>query len=119
MASAGRPQVSVRIRQLGRARLEGVATEYVDETVRTHVGSLHIKGSSPYEFTNGLHENLGKMNLGSNLIAQPHTSLPKTRDLQFNLGDKFQPANVNFPLDYQPLRKNYLPNQVREDVAPH
>ena len=26
----------------------------------------HIRGSSPSEFTNGLHGNLGKMNLGSN-----------------------------------------------------
>ena len=25
--------------------------------------------------------------------------------------------NVNFPLDYQPPRQNYPPNQVREDVA--
>ena len=58
------------------------------------------------------------MNLGSNSIAQPHTRLPTTRDLQFNLGDQFQPANVNFPLDYQPPRQNYPPNQVREDVAP-
>ena len=58
------------------------------------------------------------MNLGSNSIAQPHTRLPATGDLQFNLGDRFQPANVNFPLDYQPPRQNYPPNQVREDVAP-
>ena len=99
--------------------------EYVDETVRTHIGSPHTRGSSPLggshqfdEFTNGLHDNLGKMNLGSNSIAQPHTRLPATGDLQFNLGDRFQPANVNFPLDYQPLRQNYPPNQVREDVAP-
>ena len=87
--------------------------EYVDETVRTH-----IRGSSPSEFTNVLHNNLGNMNLGSNSIAQPHTRLLAIGDLQFNLGDRFQPANVNFPLDYQPPRKNYLPNQVREDVAP-
>ena len=92
--------------------------EYVDETVKTHVGSPHIRGSSPSESTNGLHDNLGKMNLGSNSIAQPHTRLLATGDLQFNLGDRFQPANVNFSLDYQPLRKNYPPNQVREDVAP-
>ena len=99
--------------------------EYVDETVRKHVGSLHTGGLSPSggshqsdEFANGLHDNLGKMNLGCNSIAQPHTMLPTTGDLQFNLGDQFQPANVNFPLDYQPLRKNYPPNQVREDVAP-
>ena len=71
--------------------------EYVDEIVRTHVGSPHIRGSSPSESTNGLHDNLGKMNLGSNSIAQPHTRLPATGDLQFNLGDRFQPANVNFP----------------------
>ena len=58
------------------------------------------------------------MNLGSNSIAQPHARLPATGDLQFNLGDLFQLANVNFPLDYQPPRQNYPPNQVREDVAP-
>ena len=92
--------------------------EYVDEIVRTHVGSPPIRGSSPSESINGLHDNLGKINLGSNSIAQPHTRLPATRDLQFNLGDRFQPAKVNFPLDYQPSRKNYKPNQVREDVAP-
>ena len=92
--------------------------EYVDETIRTHVGSPHIRGSSPSKFTNCLHDNLGKMNLGCNSIAQPHTRLPVTGGLQFNLCDRFQPANVNFPLDYQPPRQNYLPNQVREDVAP-
>ena len=99
--------------------------EYVDKTVTTHVGSPHTRGSSPSggshqsnKFTNGLHDNLGKMNLGSNSIAQPHTRLPATGDLQFNLSDRFQPVNVNFPLDYQPPRQNYLPNQVREDVAP-
>ena len=59
--------------------------EYVDETVRKHVGSTHTRGSSPLrgshqfdEFTNGLHDNLGKMNLGSNSIAQPHTRLLAT-----------------------------------------
>ena len=97
--------------------------EYVDETIRTHVRSPHVRsphvrGSSPSEFTNGLHDNLGKMNLGSNSIAQPHTRLPATGDLQFNLSDQFQPANVNFPLDYHPPRPNYPQNQVREDVAP-
>ena len=53
--------------------------EYVDETVGTHVGSPHTRGSSPSggshqsnKFTNGLHHNLGKMNLGSNSITQPH-----------------------------------------------
>ena len=99
--------------------------EYVDETVRKHIWSTHTRGSSPFrgshqydEFTNGLHDNLGKMNLCSNSIPQPHTRLPTTRDLQFNLGDRFQPAKVNFPLDYQPPRQNYSPNQVREDVAP-
>ena len=57
--------------------------EIVDETVRKHVGSTHTGGSSPFggshqfdEFTNGLHDNMGKMNLGSNSIAQPHTRLP-------------------------------------------
>ena len=92
--------------------------EYVDETIRTHVGSPPIRGSSPSEFTNGLHDNLGKINLGSNSIAQPHTRLPAIGDLHFNLGDRFQLANVNFPLDYQPPRQNYPLNQVREDVAP-
>ena len=92
--------------------------EYVDETIRTHVGSPHIRGSSPSKFTNGFHDNLCKMNFGSNSIVQPHTRLPATKDLQFYLCDRFQPANVNFPLDYQPPRQNYLPNQVREDVAP-
>ena len=74
--------------------------EYVDKIVITHVGSPNIRGSGPSEFTNGLHENLGKMNLCSNSIAKPHTRLPATGDLQFNLGDWFQSANVNFPLDY-------------------
>ena len=92
--------------------------EYVDETVRTHIGSPHIRGSSLSEFTNGLHDDLGKMNLGCNSIAQPHTRLLATRDLQFNLGDRFQLANVNFSLDYQPPRQNYPPNQVSENVAP-
>ena len=99
--------------------------EYVDETVRTHIGSPHIRGSSPSgvshqsnDLTNGLHDNLGQMHLGNNLVAQPHTRLPTTGDLQFNLGDLFQPTNVNFSLDYQPQRHNYPPNQVREDVAP-
>ena len=99
--------------------------EYVDETVRKHIGSPHTGGlsrsggSHQYdEFINGLHDNLGKMNLGSNSIAQPHIRLPTTGDLQFNLSDRFQPANVNFPLDYQPPRKNYPPNQAREDVTP-
>ena len=55
--------------------------EYVDETVRTHVGSPHIRGSSPSEFTNDFHDNLGKMNLFSNSIAQPHIRLPATGDL--------------------------------------
>ena len=91
--------------------------EYVDEIVRTRVGSPHIRVSSPSgsshqsdELTNGLHDNLGKMNLGSNSAVQPHTRLPTIGDLQFNLGDRFQPANVNFSLDYQPPRQNYPPN---------
>ena len=91
--------------------------EIVDETIRKNVGSTHIGGSSPSEgshkydeLTNGFYDNLSKMNLGSNSIAPPHTRLPTTGDLQFNRGDWFQPANVNFPLDYQPPRKNYPPN---------
>ena len=108
------------LKHLGRHEIG----EYVDEPVRKHVGSPHTRGSSPFggshqsnEFTNGLHDNLGKMNWGSNSIAPPHTRLLATGDLQFNLGDWFQPTNVNFPLDYQPLRQNYPPNQVREDVT--
>ena len=99
--------------------------KYVDETVRKHIGSTHIEGSSHSggspqydELTKSLHDNLGKMNLGSNSIAQPHTRLPAIEDRQFNLGDRFRLVNVNFPLDYQPPRQNYPPNQVREDVAP-
>ena len=99
--------------------------KYVDEIVRKHVGSPHTRGLSPSEgshqydeFENGLHDNLGQMNLGSNFIAQPHTRLPETGDLQSNLGNRFRPVNVNFPLDYQPPRQNYPPNQVREDVVP-
>ena len=87
--------------------------EYVGETIRTHVGSPHTNGLSSSEFTNGLHDNLGKMNLGSNSIDQPHIRLSAIGDLQFNLGDRFQPANVNFLLDYQPPRQNYPPYQVR------
>ena len=102
------------LKHLGKHEID----EYVDETVRTHVGSPHIRGSSPFEFTNGLHNNLGNMRLGNNSINQPHTRLPATGDLQFNLSDQFQPANVNFPLHYQPPRQNYPQNQVREDVAP-
>ena len=99
--------------------------EYVDEHVRKHVGSPHTTSLSHFggshqfdEFTNDLHDNLGKMNLGGNSIAQPYTRLPATGDLQFNLGDRIRPTIVNFPLDYQPLRLNYPPNKVREDVAP-
>ena len=99
--------------------------EYVDEPIRKHVGSPHIGDSSPYggshqydEFTNGLHDNLSKMNLGSHSIAQPHTRLPAIGDLQFKLGDRFRPTNVNFSLDYQPSRPNYPPNHVREGVVP-
>ena len=62
--------------------------EIVDETVRKHVGSPHTGGSSPYgglhlydKLTNGLYDNLGKMNLGCTLIAQPHMRLPATGDL--------------------------------------
>ena len=62
--------------------------EIVDETVRKHVGSPQIGGSSPFggshqydEFTNGLHDNLSKLNLGSNSIAQPHTRLHAIGDL--------------------------------------
>ena len=44
--------------------------DYVDETVRKHIASTHTRGSHQYdEFTNGLHDNVGKMNLHSNSIA--------------------------------------------------
>ena len=99
--------------------------EIVDESVRKHVGLTNTGGSSPFggshpfdKFTNGLHDNLGKIDLGNSSIAQPYMRLPATGDLPFNLSDRFQHANVNFPLDYQPPRQNYPPNQVREDVAP-
>ena len=106
-------KMNLLLKHLGKHEI----CEFDDESVRTHVGSPHIRGSSPFEFTNGLHENLGKMNLCCNSIAQPHTRLPTTRDFQLNLGDRFQLAKVNFPLNYQPPRQNYPPNQVREDVA--
>ena len=114
-------KMNLLLKHLGKHEI----SEYVDESVRKHVESPHTGGSSPSrgshqydEFTNGLHDNLSKMNLGSNSIAQPHTRLPATGDLQFNLSDRFQSSNVNFPLDYQPPRQNYSPNQVRENVAP-
>ena len=60
-------------------------SEYVDETVRKHIGSTHTGCSSHFggshqsdEFINGLHDNLGNINLGSNSIAQSHTRLPTT-----------------------------------------
>ena len=50
--------------------------EYIDDTIRKHVRSTHIRGlshsgGSPQsdELTNGLHDNLGKMNLSSNSIV--------------------------------------------------
>ena len=114
-------KIDLLLKRLGKHEIG----EIVDETVRKQVGSPHTRGSSPYggshqsnEFINDLHDNLGKMNLGNNSIVQPHTRLPITRDLQFNLGDRFRLANVNFSLDYQPPRQNYPPNQVREDVTP-
>ena len=113
-------KMDLLLKHLGKHEI----VEYVDETIKKHVGSPHTGCLSPFggshqydEFANGLHDNFGKMNLVSNSIAQPHTRLPTTEDLLFNLGDRFQPANVNFPLDYQPPRQNYPPNQVREDVA--
>ena len=113
-------KIDLLLKYLGKHKID----EYVDETVRKHVGSTHIGGSSHFggstqsdELTNGLHDNLGKMNLGSNSIIQPYTRLPATGDLQFNLGDQFRRANVNFPLYYQPSKQNYPPNQVREVVA--
>ena len=70
-------KMDLLLRHLGKQEIG----DYVDEIVRTHVGSPHIRGSSPSKLTNGLHDNLGKMNLGSNSIAQPHTRLPATGDL--------------------------------------
>ena len=44
--------------------------EYVDETFRKHIRSQHTGSShQSNEFTNLLHDNLGKLNLGSNRIA--------------------------------------------------
>ena len=92
-------KMDLLLKHLGKHEI----SDYVDETVRKHVGSPRTGGLSPSRgshqsdaFVNGLHENLGQM----------------------NLGDRFQPANVNFPLDYQPPRQTYPPNLVREDVAP-
>ena len=85
-------KMDLLLKRLGKHEI----CEYVNEPVRKHVESPHTEGSSPPggshqsdEFTNGLHDNLGKMNLGRNLIAQPHTRLLATGDLQFNLGDQF------------------------------
>ena len=78
-------KMNLLLKHLGKYEIGG----YVDETVRKHVGSTHTRGSSSLhqydEFINGLHDNLGKLNLGSNSIAQPHTRLPATGDLQFLL----------------------------------
>ena len=78
-------------------------THAINKKMDLHIGSPHTGGLSPSRgshqsdaFVNGLHENLGQM----------------------NLGDRFQSTNVNFPLDYQPPRQTYPPNPVREDVAP-
>ena len=118
--SCNKKKMDLLLKHLGKHEIG----DYVDETIRKHVGSPHTGGLSPSkgshqfdEFLNGLHDNLGKMNLDSHSIAQPHTRLPTTGDPQFNLGDQFQPVNVNFPLDYQPPRQTYPPNPVREDVA--
>ena len=119
--SCNKLKIDLLLKYLGKYEIG----EIVDEIVRKHVGSPHTRGSNPSggshqsdEFTNGLHDNLGKMNLGSNSISQPHTRLPATRDLQFNLCDRFRATNVNFPLYYQPPRKHYPPNWVREYVVP-
>ena len=72
-------KMDLLLKHLGKHEI----SDYVDETVRKHVGSPHTGGLSPSrgshqsdEFINGLHDNLGKMNLGSHSIAQPHTRLP-------------------------------------------
>ena len=77
-------KIDLLLKHLGKHEIG----EYVDETVRTHVGSPHTRVLSPSgashqfdESTNGLHDNLGKINLGSHSIAQPHTRLPATGDL--------------------------------------
>ena len=71
-------KMDLLLKHLGKHEIN----EYVDETIRKHFGSIHTGGSHQYdEFTNCLHDNLSKMNLGSNSIAQPHTRLPTTGDL--------------------------------------
>ena len=69
-------KIDMLLKHLGKHEI----CEYVDENVRKHVGSTHSgglshSGGSPQsnELTNGFHDNLGKMNLGSNSITQPHT----------------------------------------------
>ena len=64
-------KIDLLLKHLGKHEI----CEYFDETVRTHVGSPHTRGLSPSrgshqsnEFTNGLHDNLGKINLGSHSI---------------------------------------------------
>ena len=79
-------KMDLLLKHLGKHEI----SEIVDETIRKHVGLPHIGGSHQYdESKNGLHDNLGKLNLGSNSIAQPHTRLPIIGDLQFNLSDRF------------------------------
>ena len=77
-------KMDLLLKHLGKHKIG----EYGDETVRAHIGSPHTRGLSPSggshqydEFTNGLHDNLGKTNLGSYSIVQPHTRLPAIGDL--------------------------------------
>ena len=65
-------KMGLLLKHLGKHKIG----EYDDEHIRKHIRSPHTRGSSPYggshpsyEFTNGLYNNLGKMNLGSNSIA--------------------------------------------------
>ena len=114
--SCNKSKMDLLLKHLGKHEMG----EYVDETIRKHVRSPHTRGSSHSrdshqydEFTNGLHDNLGKMNLGSNSIAQLHTRLPTTGDLQFNIDNRFQPTNVNFPIRL-PTTKTKLPTKSCE-----
>ena len=62
-------KMDLLLKHLGEHEID----EYVDETVRKHIGLTHTGGSSHSggspqsdELANGLHDNLSKMNLGSN-----------------------------------------------------
>ena len=72
-------KIDLLLKHLGKHEIG----EYVEDTIRKHIRSTHIGDSSHYggspqydELTNGLHDNLGKMNFSSDSIAQPHIRLP-------------------------------------------